>query len=119
MPTAAPHPCTAVGCGALVPRSRARCDVHEHKRQVEDRAARGSAHQRGYDQRWRTYRLRFIAEHPLCDDCAAQGKVVPTEVVDHVTPHKGDQQLFWDERNHRSLCKACHDRRVDEGDFGR
>ena len=34
---------------------------------------------------------------------------MPASVVDHVTPHQGDQRLFWDEANHQSLCKPCHD----------
>jgi len=41
--------------------------------------------------------------------CAEQGKVTPATVVDHVKPHKGDQQLFWDKTNHQALCKLCHD----------
>jgi 5-methylcytosine-specific restriction enzyme A len=39
-------------------------------------------------------------------------------VVDHIVAHKGDASLFWKTSNHRSLCKNCHDKRVDEGDFG-
>lgn len=39
--------------------------------------------------------------------------------MDHITAAKGDVNLFWDPTNHRALCKACHDKRVDEGDFGR
>ena len=30
-------------------------------------------------------------------------------VVDHIKPHKGDYDLFWDESNWQSLCKHCHD----------
>ena len=30
-------------------------------------------------------------------------------VVDHIIPHKGDSDLFWDESNWQSLCKRCHD----------
>ncbi len=45
--------------------------------------------------------------------------VVAATVVDHVKAHKGDQQLFWDETNHRAVCKPHHDARTDEGDFGR
>lgn len=30
-------------------------------------------------------------------------------MVDHIIPHKGDQQLFWDEGNWQSLCKDHHD----------
>ena len=39
----------------------------------------------------------------------AEGKVRPASVVDHITPHKGDQALFWDEANWQSLCAPHHD----------
>ena len=30
-------------------------------------------------------------------------------MVDHIQPHKGDLEKFWDESNHVALCKLCHD----------
>ncbi|EZP57246.1 HNH endonuclease family protein [Sphingomonas sp. RIT328] len=32
-------------------------------------------------------------------------------VADHREPHRGDEALFWDERNLWCLCKPCHDSR--------
>ena len=58
---------------------------------------RPSAARRGYGPRWRRARAAFLAQHPLCAACRAQGRVVPATVVDHVVPHRGDQRLFWDE----------------------
>jgi 5-methylcytosine-specific restriction enzyme A len=115
LPTASPHPCGSPGCPALVPRGKPRCD--EHSLVYERR--RGSAHERGYDARWRAYRLRYLREHPLCVLCAAEGRTEAATVVDHIRAHKGDQGLFWQPSNHRASCKAHHDARVDEGDFGR
>lgn len=37
-----------------------------------------------------------------------QGKMVPSTVVDHIKPHKGDMSLFWDADNWQSLCTTCH-----------
>jgi 5-methylcytosine-specific restriction enzyme A len=37
------------------------------------------------------------------------GKDVAATVVDHVVPHKGDLELFWDQSNWQGVCKACHD----------
>lgn len=31
-------------------------------------------------------------------------------VVDHIRPHRGDERLFWDERNLHAVSKAYHDR---------
>lgn len=114
MPAAAPRPCGQPGCRALV-RGRARCPEHERKREQE----RGTAHQRGYDARWRKARLAYLQRHPLCVLCEEAGRVVPAGVVDHIQDHKGDALLFWDESNWRALCATHHNQRVDSGDFGR
>lgn len=41
--------------------------------------------------------------------------------VDHIIPHKGDPELFWDQDNWQSLCKPHHDRKTatEDGGFGR
>ena len=46
---------------------------------------------------------------------------LPSEVVDHVIPHRGDMKLFWDPENHRAMAKRCHDRKTatEDGGFGR
>lgn len=51
----------------------------------------------------------FLAAHPLCVRCQSEGKIVPATVVDHIIPHRGDQKLFWDQKNWQPLCKSCHD----------
>lgn len=65
-----------------------------------------------YGRRWRRRREAFLAraENALCRFCAADGKVEPATVVDHVRPHRGDERLFWDEANWQPLCQPCHDR---------
>jgi 5-methylcytosine-specific restriction protein A len=40
----------------------------------------------------------------LCGDLATD--------VDHVVPHRGDRQLFWDTSNHQALCHSCHSRKT-------
>jgi 5-methylcytosine-specific restriction endonuclease McrA len=37
------------------------------------------------------------------------GELVPSTVVDHITPHQNNPELFWQEENHQPLCKHCHD----------
>lgn len=61
-----------------------------------------------YDRRWRKARLRFLSDHPLCATCTAAGRLIPATEVDHVTPHRGDRLLFWDEGNWSALCTSCH-----------
>jgi 5-methylcytosine-specific restriction enzyme A len=50
-----------------------------------------------------------LQRQPLCALCEARGKVTAATVVDHVIPHQGSKQLFWDSNNFQSACKPCHD----------
>ena len=54
----------------------------------------------------------FLKRHPWCIRCKAKGRLVPATVVDHITPHRGDAKLFWDEKNWQPLCKSCHDHKT-------
>jgi len=73
--------------------------------------------------RWRKLRLVVLADEPTCRLCSDRGKLSAATVVDHETPHKGDQTLFWSRSNLRALCKRCHDRKTASQDndrsFGR
>ena len=62
-----------------------------------------------YNYRWQKYRAIYLKAHPFCAMHLQQGKYVDATVVDHITPHRGDLGLFWDEGNHQALCKQCHD----------
>lgn len=67
-----------------------------------------TAAQRGYGYKWQKAREQFLCEHPLCVMCQAQGRVEAATVVDHITPHRGDQSLFWDRSNWSPLCTRHH-----------
>jgi len=45
--------------------------------------------------------------------------LVLATVVDHISPHKGDSDLFWDRANWQSLCESCHNRKTASEDMGR
>ena len=65
--------------------------------------------QRGYGGKWQRARLAYLAKHPLCRMCEAQGKVTAANVVDHIVDHRGDMKLFWDsEGNWQPLCTPHH-----------
>jgi len=114
MPWAPLRPCNQPGCGALSNDSY--CPTHKRERDQ----ARGSAASRGYGHRWRIYRERYLKAHPLCVECLKRDETTAATVVDHITPHKGDRQLFWDPTNHQALCKPDHDRKTatDDGRWG-
>lgn len=53
-------------------------------------------------------------------ECERRGHITPATVVDHIIPHEGNLELFWDENNIQSLCKSCHDRKTaGEGRWGK
>ena len=68
----------------------------------------GTAHEQGYTFAWHKARTAYLAAHPLCAMCARRGRAVPANVVDHIIPHRGDRDLFWNEDNWQSLCAPCH-----------
>jgi 5-methylcytosine-specific restriction endonuclease McrA len=70
--------------------------------------------QRGYDRKWQVASRAFLAE-PGNRRCAC-GCGQAAEVVDHKTPHRGDQRLFWDRRNWQPMTKGCHSRKTARED---
>jgi 5-methylcytosine-specific restriction endonuclease McrA len=65
--------------------------------------------QRGYGYKWQKARERYLRANPLCVYCEREGVIAAASVVDHIKPHHGDMELFWDESNWQSLCKTHHD----------
>ena len=57
----------------------------------------------------------FLRKYPLCAECLKNGRTEPATVVDHIVPHRGNQDLFWNIRNWQPLCKACHDEKTGRG----
>jgi len=56
---------------------------------------------------WKVKRLAQLSAHPLCRRCLAGGLTVAATVADHVTPHRGDPDLFFN-GDLQSLCASCH-----------
>ena len=112
-PMRALRPCKHPGCSALV--GIGYCDKHTKDAHEYDKY-RGSSTERGYSSRWRRYRILFIREHPLCRECQAEGKLTPTFAIDHIIPHRGDYELFWDEDNHQPLCEHHHNSKTRRGE---
>lgn len=73
------------------------------------RKEKTTANQRGYNSRWAKARKSYLLSNPLCVMCKQDGRLTAATVVDHITPHKGDQVLFWDKGNWQALCKLHHD----------
>lgn len=74
-----------------------------------------SAHRRGYTSRWQRQRAVFLAHNPLCVACRAKGEYVAANTVDHIQPHRGNRELFWDKDNWQALCEKCHNAKTARG----
>ena len=136
MPQPPLRPCKIAGCPELTRDSDRLCP--DHKRPEGDGTPdtlkkkwggiRASSTQRGYNSRWQRYAKNFLKRHPLCQQClklkeggAGLPRDIPertraSEVVDHIIPHRGNQELFWKPSNHQALCKKCHDRKTGKGE---
>lgn len=121
MPWAAKKTCAAHGCGRVTqgrfcPEHQARAD---ERAKIVDRE-RGSAAARGYGRRWRKARAAYLAAHPLCVMCEAEGVVEQATDLDHIRPHRGDMDLFWDPSNWQGLCERHHSAKTaaEDGGFG-
>lgn len=102
MPARAPRICS---CGHLVP-SGAQCPCQIRgaaARKARFDKTRPNSSQRGYNRDWEKARARYLRQHPYCVACGSLANV-----VDHRTPHRGDQAIFWDKSRWQSLCTPCH-----------
>lgn len=64
--------------------------------------------------KWRRVRLEILERDGF--RCQQTGVVLDgkypapnSAVVDHVEPHRGDEDLFWDKDNMQAVCKSWHD----------
>lgn len=55
---------------------------------------------------------------PLCRMCLEQEIVTAANTADHVTPHRGDPELFW-YGELQSLCPVCHSRHKQNEEAGK
>jgi 5-methylcytosine-specific restriction protein A len=123
MPRKPARPCRWPGCPALTDDRSGYCEQHLKQTRKQTDSERGNSNERGYTYRWHKYTKAYLAEHPLCAICAKKNPPVvrAASLVDHVKPHKGDYDLFWDPNNHQPLCEECHNIKTarEDGAFGK
>ena len=123
-PAAPRRPCRKPGCNILG--TDAYCPEHTKKRQQEVKKQnrdydllRGTRTERGYDNRWLRASKDFRAGE-VCGHCEAKGIARMSQCTDHIIPHNGDEELFWDRSNWQALCNECHGIKTatEDGSFG-
>lgn len=60
------------------------------------------------DTRWKQASRQYRKQNPICAACERMLRGNAAQCVDHVIPHGGDYDLFWDVDNWQSLCHRCH-----------
>lgn len=58
-------------------------------------------------KRWLALRAYQLAIEPLCRRCKSMGRIVAATTADHVEPHKGNPEKFYNGAL-QSLCTSCH-----------
>lgn len=115
--------CNYAGCGKTID-DKGYCDKHKEiaKKQADAlKNRKPHEHSKLYNWQWKKVRANYLMLNPLCVECDKYGLLEPATVVDHIRPHKGNLDLFWNESNYQPLCKSCHDRKTatEDGGFGR
>jgi 5-methylcytosine-specific restriction protein A len=102
MPYSSLRKCTFPGCNVLV--KSGRCPAHSAKL-----VKRNPAVKKLYNSRqWQAMRAIQLSTEPWCRDCLSENAHTLATEVDHITPHLGDAQLFFDPTNLQSLCESHH-----------
>ena len=110
MPYKARHPCNHPGCANLREANEGYCSFHKPSHR-DDYARKDPDYFRLYNnKRWRAYRRMYLQEHPLCINFKECHNAA--SVVDHIKPHNGEWDMFWESGNHQSMCESCHNRKT-------
>lgn len=122
MPFKPKKPCSHSGCPNLT--SSRFCVEHERldkqKAKEYDRERdQTEARQWIHSLRWRKASRMFLNEHPICVWCWAKDRDTPATLVDHIKPHNGNYDLFWDQNNWQGLCNPHHEEKHREDRWGR
>lgn len=66
---------------------------------------------------WEKLSKDFLATHPFCVACYKKGILTKATETDHIIPHKGNIELFYDFKNLQALCKSCHSKKTNREDI--
>jgi 5-methylcytosine-specific restriction protein A len=117
VPSAPLRFCATPNCPEKVPHGH--CAAHHREKRFVARRHYTGIPGVNYGRRWQRARQKFLTEHPYCRECPADSYTFATE-VDHIVPHEGDYERFWDQLNWQGLCGTCHRKKTaTESGLGR
>ena len=106
------RPCSRIGCHALTRDRYCTAHADTERQRANEAKERNRTHDHLYGATWRKARAAYLLSHPLCVMCEQVDRLTPAKAVDHIAPHEGDMNLFWDEGNWQGLCWSCHSRKT-------
>lgn len=105
MPYKPKRPCSHPNCPQLTEGRFCAGHAKQEAKRYE-RYQRDPATKKQYNRTWKRIRDRYIAAHPLCEQCKQHGRLTPASEVHHITPlSKGGDN---DASNLMALCTPCH-----------
>jgi len=105
LPRKPKRPCSYPGCPKLTEGQF--CEEHQKLTDRHyEKYQRDPAVKKRYGRSWKRIRDRYIAEHPLCEQCEKNGRITPAQEVHHVQPlSQGGTNEY---SNLMALCTSCH-----------
>lgn len=108
MPMKPLRPCKYPGCRELT--RDGYCKKHKNLKKARGESERW--HYLYLGSRWKRMRSEHLLNEPFCRECAKKGIRTKGNEVDHLVPHRGNLELFFDKKNLQTLCKSCHSRKT-------
>ena len=94
--------CTYAGCKTLIDK-RGYCPEHVDKKPLPFAGAARSKPLYS-SSKWTALKSKLITADSCCCVCGTKEKLH----LDHIVPHRGSEELFFNEDNLQVLCEACH-----------
>lgn len=80
----------------------------DYQRQYDKRRKAEKSWRKWYaTAQWKNLRQITLIRFPACTRCLPE-RVTPSTVADHIEPHRGNPELFWNPDNLTGLCATCH-----------
>lgn len=114
MPSKPKKQCVVQGCPELC-KNGIRCEKHRKEFEQNRETPTSYVENIGinlYGYKWQQYRLSYLRRYPICVKCGQEANV-----VDHITDHRGNLELFWNSQNHQSMCTRCHNQKTYKTTF--
>lgn len=101
MPLATKRPCSISGCNnAAIKNGKCKEHAREYNYSLTNREFQWMYHTKD----WKVLKTNQLRKQSWCNSCSSTRFLQ----VDHIIPHNGDAEKFFDQNNLQTLCRGCH-----------